>query len=52
MIQELYISFNEVSDVSVAAMLSSLQVLDMERYVVCVYVWYVCATLLSGDAIQ
>ena len=31
--QELYISHNEVSDVSIVAMLSSLQVLDLERYV-------------------
>lgn len=36
--QELYISHNAVSDVSVVAMLPSLQVLDLERYNVYSYI--------------
>ena len=32
LLQELYISHNEVSDVSVAAMLPDLRVLDLARY--------------------
>lgn len=34
-LQELYIAFNNVSDVSLVAMLPRLEVLDIERYISC-----------------